>query len=58
MGKMFCDAMEAEVICVMGAMGTLPTLIFLGSFLMLTQMDAKIVVLGKCLGTDIASKRA
>ena len=42
----------------MGAVGTLTTLVFLGSFLVLTRVDTEVVILGESLGADVALKRA
>ena len=42
----------------MGAMGALTALVLLGSFLVLTQVDAKVVVLGEGFGADSALIRA
>ena len=56
--KVLCDVVKAEVMCMMGAMSALPALIFLGSFLMLTHVDAKVVVLGEGFAADGALKRA
>ena len=58
MREVFCDAVETEVMRTMGAVGTLSTLIFLGSLLMLTCMDAEIIILGEGFGADVALKRA
>ena len=44
--------------CTMGAVGALSALIFLGSFLMLTHVNTKVVILGKGFGADGALKRA
>src|SRR5487761_1375263 len=56
--KMFCDAMESEVVRAMGAVGTLTTLILLGSFLVLTCVNTEVVILGEGLGTDVALIRS
>ena len=58
LGKVLRNAMEAEVVCTMGTMGALSALVFLGPLLMLTQVDAKIVVLGESFGAGGALKRA
>ena len=58
MGKMLCDAMEAEVVRTMGTVGTLAALIFLGSILMLACVDIKVVLLGESFGACVALKRA
>ena len=58
MGKLSCDAMEAEVVRAMGAMGALPALIFLGAFFVLAHVDTEVVVLSEGFGADGALKRA
>ena len=58
MGKVFCDAVETEIVRAMGAVGTLATLVLLGPFLMLTLVDAEVVIFGEGLGADVALKRA
>ena len=40
---MFCDAVEAEIVGTMGAVGTLTTLVLLGSFLVLACVDTEVV---------------
>ena len=58
MRKVLCDAVETEIARAMGTVGTLTALVFIGSFLVLTQVDAKVVVLGEGFGADGALIRA
>ena len=57
LGKVFCNMVEMEVMCTMGAMAALATLVFLGSFFMLVHVDTQVVVLGKGFATSGALKR-